>query len=149
MPLFSGNKRPCSFFGKPFLSTSWLYSWGRTNCNPWRQTGHMPQVWPIRTSVFPASEKDTWPKWANEAPEWNHGEKVCLLRLGWGREQCRAMAKWVKSLSHIRLFATPWTIAYQVPPSMGFSRQEYWSGLPFPSPGDLPYAGIEPRSPTL
>ena len=43
--------------------------------------------------------------------------------------------------------ATSWTVAYQAPPSMGFSRQEYWSGLPFPSPGDLPYPGIEPRSP--
>ena len=52
----------------------------------------------------------------------------------------------VKSLSHVRLFATPWTVAYQVPPSMGFSRQEYWSGLPFPSPGDLPHPGIEPGS---
>ena len=40
----------------------------------------------------------------------------------------------VKSLSRVRLFATPWTVAYQAPPSMGFSRQEYWSGLPFPSP---------------
>ena len=41
------------------------------------------------------------------------------------------------------------TVAYQASPSMGFSRQEYWSGLPFPSPGDLPDSGIEPRSPTL
>ena len=41
----------------------------------------------------------------------------------------------VKSLSRVRLFATPWTVAYQAPPSMGFSWQEYWSGLPFPSPG--------------
>ena len=59
--------------------------------------------------------------------------------------------KWseVKLLSRVRLFATPWTIAYQAPSSMGFSRQEYWSGLPFPSPGDLPYPGIEPRSPAL
>ena len=55
----------------------------------------------------------------------------------------------VKSLSHVLLFATPWTIAYQAPPSMGFSRQECWSGLPFPSPGDLPDPGIEPGSPTL
>ena len=55
----------------------------------------------------------------------------------------------VKSLSHVRLFVTPWTIAYQAPPSMGFSRQEYWSGLPFPSPGDLPNPGIEPKSPTF
>ena len=43
----------------------------------------------------------------------------------------------------------PWTVAHQAPSSMGFSRQEYWSGLPFPSPGDLPDPGIEPRSPTL
>ena len=57
--------------------------------------------------------------------------------------------KKVKSLSHVRLFATPWTVAHQAPPSMGFSRQEYWGGLPFPSPGDLPHPGIKPRSPTL
>ena len=55
----------------------------------------------------------------------------------------------VKSLSRVRLFVTPWTVAYQAPPSMGSSRQEYWSGLPFPSPGDLPDPGIEPRSPAL
>ena len=54
----------------------------------------------------------------------------------------------VKSLSHVRLFATPWTVAYQAPPSMGFSKQEYWSGLPLPSPGDFPDPGIKPRSPT-
>ena len=55
----------------------------------------------------------------------------------------------VKLLNCVQLFATPWTVAHQAPPSMGFSRQEYWSGLPFPSPGDLPDPGIEPRSPTL
>ena len=55
----------------------------------------------------------------------------------------------VKSLSHVRLFATPWTVALQAPLFMGFSRQEYWSGLPFPSPGDLPNQGIEPGYPTL
>ena len=52
----------------------------------------------------------------------------------------------VQSQSPIWLFATPWTIARQGPLSMGFPRQEYWSGLPFPSPGDLPYPGIEPTS---
>ena len=55
----------------------------------------------------------------------------------------------VKSLSRVRLFATSWTVACQAPPSMGFSRQEYWSGLPFPSPGHLPNPGIKPRSPAL
>ena len=55
----------------------------------------------------------------------------------------------VNSLSRVRLFATPWTVAYQAPLSMEFSRQEYWSGLPFPSSGDRPDPGIEPRSPVL
>ena len=55
----------------------------------------------------------------------------------------------VKSLSRVRLFATPWTVAYQASPSTGFARQEYWSGLPFPFPGDLPNPGIEPGSPAL
>ena len=48
-----------------------------------------------------------------------------------------------------RLFVTPWTVAHQAPLSIGFSRQEYWSGFPFPSPGDLPNPGIEPMSPAL
>ena len=55
----------------------------------------------------------------------------------------------VKSLSSVRPFVTPWTVAYQTPQSMEFSRQEYWSGLPFPSPGDLPDPGIKPVSPAL
>jgi len=52
----------------------------------------------------------------------------------------------VQSLSHFLLFATPWTVVYQAPLSMGFSRQEYWSGFPFPPPGDLPGPGIKPMS---
>ena len=54
----------------------------------------------------------------------------------------------MKLLSLVRLLVIQWTVAYQAPLSMGFSRQEYWSGLPFPSPGDLPGPGIEPRTPT-
>ena len=78
--------------------------------------------------------------------------------LGWGVRLCHLSPKSssiesekakVKSLSRVRLFATPRTVAYQAPPSMGFSRQEYWSGLPFPPPGHLPDPGIEPRSPAL
>ena len=52
-------------------------------------------------------------------------------------------------LSRVGLFATPWTVTCQAPLSMGFFRQEYWSGLPFPSTGDLPDPGIEPMSPVL
>ena len=55
----------------------------------------------------------------------------------------------IKSLSRVQLFATPWTVAHQAPPSMEFSRQEYWSGLPFPSAGDLPDPGIKSGSPAF
>ena len=54
-----------------------------------------------------------------------------------------------QSLSRVRLFETPWTVDCQLPPSMGFPRQEYWSGLPFPPPEDLLHTGIGPKSPTL
>ena len=60
--------------------------------------------------------------------------------------------RWSESVCHfsrVWLFVTPWTVAHQAPLSMGFSRQGYWSGLPFPSPGDLPDPGIETRSPAL
>jgi len=67
-------------------------------------------------------------------------EKLCV---------CVCVCVCVKLLSHVQLFATPWTVARQDPLSMGFSRQEYWSGLPFPSPWDLPNPGIEPGSPAL
>ena len=55
----------------------------------------------------------------------------------------------MKLLSRVQLFATPGTVTYEAPPSMGFSRQEYWSGLPFHSPGDLPDPGMEAGSPAL
>ena len=55
----------------------------------------------------------------------------------------------MKSLSSVQLLATPWAVACQAPPSMGFSRKEYWSGFPVPSPEDLPDPGIETRSPAL
>ena len=61
----------------------------------------------------------------------------------------RTLISEVKSLSHVRLFATPWTVACQAPPTMGFSRQEYWSGLLFPFPGNFPDPGIGPESPEL
>ena len=70
-------------------------------------------------------------------------EKVINIE---GKYMC--VCEWSRSVI-VRLFATPWTVAHQASPSMGFSRQEYWSGLPFPSPGDLPNPGIEPSSPGL
>ena len=62
--------------------------------------------------------------------------------ISWSMNECQL-------LSRVQLFATPWTVACQAPLSLGFSRQEYWSGLSFPSPGDLPDPGIESGSPTL
>ena len=55
----------------------------------------------------------------------------------------------MKLRSHVQLFVIPWTIADQAPPSMELSRQEFWSGLPFPSPGDLPDLEVEPRASAL
>ena len=74
---------------------------------------------------------------------WHLAQKVtnkCMFQLNWSE---------MKSLSHVRLFATPWTIAYQAPLSMGFSRQEYRSGCHFLLQGIFPTQGIKPRSPTL
>ena len=82
------------------------------------------------------------------------GSKPCLLHWQVGSLTLEPLGKplkvkvKVKWLSRVGLFATPWTIAYQDPLSTGFSKQEYWSGLPFPSPGYLPNPGIEPGSPT-
>ena len=59
------------------------------------------------------------------------------------------MKKWSKVTQSCWLFATPWSVAHQAPWSMGFSRREYWSGLTFLSPADLPNPGIKPRSPAL
>jgi len=87
---------------------------------------------------------------------WGHKESDMTERLIWLTEEDNVTLKShlthfmyikevkVKSLSRVRLFVTPWTVARQVPLSMEFSRQEYWSGLPFPSPGDLSDPGIEP-----
>ena len=68
---------------------------------------------------------------------------------GWYGKESICNAEEVKPLSRVWLFATQWTVTYQALWSMGFSRQDYWSGLPFPSPGDLPNPGIEHVSPAL
>ena len=59
---------------------------------------------------------------------------------------CECVCVHAQSLSHVQLFASPWTVARQAPLLVEFSRQEYWSGLPFLTPGDLPHSGIEPSS---
>ena len=81
--------------------------------------------------------------WPGASPAW-HCCLLCFSTVSFVESEW----KW-KSLSRVRLFVTPWTVARQDPLSMEFSRQEYWSGLPFPTPRDLPNPVIEPRSPTL
>ena len=70
------------------------------------------------------------------------------LLIPWLQSPSAVILVKVKSLSCVQLFVTLWTVAYQASLSMGFSRQEYWSGLSFPSPGHLPNPGIKPRSPS-
>ena len=72
-----------------------------------------------------------------------HWETHRVLNQMWANDE----VKW--NCCRVRLFVIPWTVAFQAPPSMELSRQEYWSRLPFPSPGDLPDPGIKPRSPAL
>ena len=137
----------------PFLATA-SRSLHR-GCSPCSQGRHLSE--PGGIVVLPEWQRCWYP--GVPAQGEGHGKVIT----GWGRggqggcregvktgclKAWRTMVK-VKSLSCVQLFGTPWTVAYQAPPSMGFSRQEYWSGLLFPSPEDLPDPGIEPRSPTL
>ena len=75
----------------------------------------------------------------------------CGDRAGMGQEIGTGMytLSWLCSCCHVQLFATPWTVAHQAPLFIGFSRQEYWNGLPFASPGDLIYLGLETKNPAL
>ena len=91
----------------------------------------------------------------HKQPEWRstfRGPLALQMRTPKLRRELSAVVTVLSRFSRVRLFATVWTVARQAPLSMGFSRQEYWSGLPFASPGDLPDPGIKPASlmsPTL
>ena len=92
--------------------------------------------------------------WRTGKPDMLQSMRLHRVRHDWATEQwdiciIQINVVVVKSLSRVQSFVTPWTVAHQFPLSMGFPRQEYWSGLPFPSPGDLPNPGIRPASPTL
>ena len=104
---------------------------------------HIKKSEKINGSIHHRDDPDKWSK-----------EKKCMQqsntqRFHFSEKQSNNKEVKVKSLSRVRLLATLWTVAYQAPQPMGFSRQEYWSGLPFPSPGDLPNPGIKPGSPAL
>ena len=94
----------------------------------------------MRINVCKRSYCNTW----NEVYSHLISSKSIFLKQRFPEMKVKA-----KSLRHVWFSATPWTVAYQDPLSMEFSRQEYWSGFPFPPPGDLPDRGIEPRSPAL
>ena len=115
----SSNSMNCSPPGFPVHRFSRQTYWSRLPRSP---TGDLPD--PGTEPISPATLELAGGFFTTEPPE-------------------------VKSLSCVWLFATPWTIAYQAPLSVEVSRQEYWSGLPFPSPGDLPDPGIELESPAL
>ena len=112
----------------------------------------------LETNSILSESYTTKTKFKNLLPTLQNPEQRLLnkmddhcVSLGPLKETNSLKGKWseVKSLSRVRLFMTPWTVAYQASQTMGFSRQEYWSGLPFPSPGDLPDPGIEPGSPAF
>ena len=79
----------------------------------------------------------------------SQGSRSSLLASGGTLCFCVCVRIRVQSLNRVGLFATPRTVAHQSPLSMEFSREEYWSGLPFPSPGALPFSEMEPASPAL
>ena len=77
----------------------------------------------------------------------NRSESMGVARVDGKDQRGGCVCVCALSLSHVQLFSTPWMVAQQAPLSIGFPMQEYWSGLPFPSPGDLPEPGTEPTSP--
>ena len=157
---------------KCVVSYTMLRYWGHSKCSgntfDWFMRLHILQdtySWPHLGpfSILPQTIKQGW--WMGVAPL--HMQTFTYLAAGPEQENSPSLnhlfvaypalcgfvsdLEWVSgwSRSVVSNSATPWIVACQAPPSMGFSRQEYWSGLPFPSPGDLPIPGIEPRSPTL
>ena len=76
-------------------------------------------------------------------------ENPMVVYSPWDHKESDTTEHTLRHFSHVQLFATPWAVACQAPLSMGFPRQEYWSGLPFPFPGDLSDPGMEPPSPAL
>ena len=110
-------------------------------CSPPGSSVHgISQARILEWAAIPFSRRSSWPR------DWTQVSRIAgrFFTVWATREAHSVQFSSVQPLSHVRLFATPWTIALQAPPSIGFLRREYWSGLPFPSQGDLPIPGIEP-----
>ena len=117
----------------PFLNPAW------TSGSSWFR-----YCWSLPWRILSITEEGIHRAWT---PSWACSCWSCSATFPVDSELC--VWSEVKSLSRVRLFVTPWTVAYQASQSIGFSRQKYWSGLPLSSPGDLPDPGIEPESPAL
>ena len=151
LPRESHGQRSLAGYGpwgcksRTWLSDSSFYQPGHFSLREYLQPLNSPGWWTECTS-----RKAIFCSWGET--EWR---SQCLSKSNIPASSSLALQKawkWkvkVKSLSRVWLSVTPWTVPYQVPPYMGFSRQENWSGLLFPSPGDLPDPGVEPRPPAL
>ena len=155
------NPCPLSQWCYPTVSSSIIPFSSRLQSFPASGSFQMSQLFTSRdqsigvsasTSVLPMNIQDWFPLgWTGWISWLSKGLSRVFFNTAVQKHQlfgAQVLLWKVKLLSHVQLFATPWTLAYEVPPSMEFSRQEYWSGLPFPSPGDLPDPGSEPVSPT-
>ena len=122
-------------------------------CSPWNSPGQSTGVGShsLLQGIFwtQESEPGTLALPVDSMPPEPSGKPVCLIRTKRPLERGTSTKYKMKLLSCVQLFVIPWTLAYQVPLFMEFSRQEYWSRLPFPSPGDLLNLGIGPRPPAL
>ena len=148
------DSRSCWWTGRPgvlrFMELQRVgHNWAtELNWDTWVHHGYLWSRYQYYTAGLILEREPSIPMLRNDTWEWKVGKEgeVSHDVRGGVNTQKEKKVKW---LSHVWLFATPWTVAYQAPPSVGFSRQEYWSGLPFPSPGDIPDPGIEPGSPAL
>ena len=115
----------------------------RRSFNPWFRKIPWKRAWKP-TQVFLLGKSHGQRSLVGYSP-WGHKR----VKHNWATKHVHMHSEPVKSLSHVWLFASPWTVAHQAPPPMGISRQEYWRGVPLPSPGDLPDPGTEPSSRSL
>ena len=106
-----------------------------------------PNKWKMLAFFIPEKITIWQPQEVHRETTWGQIKDMLALHTSWSSSAKVKMK--MKLLSGVWLFVTPWTVAYQAPPSKGFSRQEFCSGLSFPSPGDFPGPGIEPGSPAL
>ena len=133
----NGNSDRLYFLGFQNHCILWLQPWNWKTFAPWKKSYDQPRQHIKKQRHYFANKGSS-------------SQSYGFLLFMYGCESWTIKkAESVRSLGCARLFEIPWMATHQAPLSMGFSRQGYWSGLPFPSPGDLPNPRIEPRSPAL